>query len=421
MASRRDFIKGAAVAGLATQLPWGIARASVPIADRKFIFVTCNGGWDVTKAFATCHDNPNVTMEPGTDVGRFGDLSFVDHANRETVRRFFELHNERSLILNGVMVPSVAHDACRRLVMTGSTADSGSDWPAILASAGAGTYPLPHLVLDGPSYPGRLGTMVTRTGGGGQLEDLLSGEILFDADTPVQPLDYRSEDLVDRYLERRAAAELLSAKHPEQKRLLDAYDQALQRSLGLKALQDDVDWGAGTLFGQQIKVGVSALSLGISRCITMKFQENSWDTHTDNAPQQSENFRSLFNYLLVLMDTLAVNPGTSVGSTLADETLVVVVSEMGRTPQLNSDLGRDHWPCTSMLLVGPGVASGRVIGEFDEFFYGAPVDPNTGDKDNGGILMTSANVGASLIQLADIDPEEFLPGVAPIPGLLGGG
>ena len=418
MRNRRDFLRGAALAGLATQIPFGRVHASVPMADRKFIFVTCNGGWDVTTAFATCHDNPNVDMEPLTEVGTFGDLSFVDHPARSTVRTFFERNASQSLIINGLMVPSVAHEACRKLVMTGTSADGASDWPAILASAGAGDYPLPHLVLDGPSYPGRLGTVVTRTGGGGQLEDLLSGEILEESDIPVRALDYRSEDLVDRYLERRAEAEMRSNNSDLQNELLSAYDQSLQRSLGLKALKDDVDWGAGTLFGSQIKVGAAALSLGISRCLTMKFQENSWDTHSDNAKQQADNFRSLFNYLAVLMDTLAVNPGTSPGATLADETLVVVLSEMGRTPQLNSDEGRDHWPCTSMLLVGPGISSGRVIGEFDEFFYGAPVDPGSGELFNGGELLTSANVGATLIQLADIDPGEFLPGVAPIPGLL---
>jgi uncharacterized protein (DUF1501 family) len=418
MASRRDFIKGAALAGLATQLPLGFAGSSVPVADRKFIFVTCNGGWDVTPVFATCHDNPNVDMEAMTDVGQFGDLRFVDHPNRPTVRTFFERNHQQALILNGLMVPSVAHESCRRLVMTGTTADSASDWPAILASAGAGDYPLPHLVLAGPSYPGPLGTVVTRTGGSGQLEGLLSGEILERSEIPVRPLDYRSEDLVDRYLQRRAQAELLSAGSAEQERLLAAYDQSLERGLNLKALKDDVDWGAGTLFGQQIKVGVAALSLGISRCITMKFKENTWDTHQDNMVLQSENFASLFNYLLVLMDTLAVNPGTSAGATLADETLVVVLSEMGRTPQLNSEAGRDHWPCTSMLLVGPGVAGGRVIGEYDDFFYGGPIDATSGESSSDGMFMTSANVGASLIQLADVDPEEFLPGVASIPGIL---
>lgn len=148
MRNRRDFLRGAALAGLATQIPFGRVHASVPMADRKFIFVTCNGGWDVTTAFATCHDNPNVDMEPLTEVGTFGDLSFVDHPARSTVRTFFERNASQSLIINGLMVPSVAHEACRKLVMTGTSADGASDWPAILACAGAGDYPLPHLVLD---------------------------------------------------------------------------------------------------------------------------------------------------------------------------------------------------------------------------------------------------------------------------------
>lgn len=45
---------------------------------------------------------------------------------------------------------------------------------------------------------------------------------------------------------------------------------------------------------------------------------------------------------------------------LMDSTLVVWMGEFGRTPKINNDAGRDHWPgCYSVLLAGGGVREGR--------------------------------------------------------------
>lgn len=52
---------------------------------------------------------------------------------------------------------------------------------------------------------------------------------------------------------------------------------------------------------------------------------------------------------------------------LLDETLVVVMGEMGRTPKVNSRAGRDHWPqCGFVLLAGGGVKRGFVLGKTDK-------------------------------------------------------
>ncbi|HZZ78652.1 MAG TPA: DUF1501 domain-containing protein [Gemmataceae bacterium] len=51
---------------------------------------------------------------------------------------------------------------------------------------------------------------------------------------------------------------------------------------------------------------------------------------------------------------------------MLEETLVVAMGEMGRTPYLNANGGRDHWPhCWSILLAGGGVRGGQVIGASD--------------------------------------------------------
>jgi uncharacterized protein (DUF1501 family) len=51
---------------------------------------------------------------------------------------------------------------------------------------------------------------------------------------------------------------------------------------------------------------------------------------------------------------------------LLDETLVIVMGEFGRTPDLNRANGRDHWTrCWSAALAGGVIAGGRVIGGTD--------------------------------------------------------
>jgi uncharacterized protein (DUF1501 family) len=51
---------------------------------------------------------------------------------------------------------------------------------------------------------------------------------------------------------------------------------------------------------------------------------------------------------------------------LLDSTLVVWLGDFGRTPLINKDAGRDHWPqCYSAVLAGGGLRGGRVVGQSD--------------------------------------------------------
>ncbi len=55
---------------------------------------------------------------------------------------------------------------------------------------------------------------------------------------------------------------------------------------------------------------------------------------------------------------------------LLDSTLVVVLGEFGRTPKVNKDAGRDHWPgAMSVLMAGAGVPRGHVVGATDAKGY----------------------------------------------------
>ena len=79
-----------------------------------------------------------------------------------------------------------------------------------------------------------------------------------------------------------------------------------------------------------------------------------WDTHKDN-------FQTLKDSRLPHTDaTLSALLDDLEDRGLLDETLVYWTGDFGRTPKINKDAGRDHWPqCQSVLMAGGGVRGGR--------------------------------------------------------------
>ncbi len=92
---------------------------------------------------------------------------------------------------------------------------------------------------------------------------------------------------------------------------------------------------------------------------------------------------------------------------LLDETLILVTTEFGRTPKVNSGAGRDHWPRVfSIAMAGGGIKGGYVHGASDALAADPAEKP-----------VTIADYAATLYQLLGIDPESDLlaPGGRPIP------
>jgi uncharacterized protein (DUF1501 family) len=85
-----------------------------------------------------------------------------------------------------------------------------------------------------------------------------------------------------------------------------------------------------------------------------------WDTH-------SNNFARLRNDLLPPLERASVSLLDDLAARgRLDETLVVWLTEFGRTPRLNSGAGRDHFPnCYSVAFAGGGIQGGQVYGRSD--------------------------------------------------------
>lgn len=420
--NRRSFLGGSALAmALPSLLLARRGKAAPADGDLRFVFVFASGGWDTTRVFAPVFDNPDVDMEGAAQPASEGGISWVDHPNRPRVSAFMRGNAHRMVVVNGILVRAIAHDICTMLALTGGSSGLDPDWATILANAAAERFTLPHLVVGGPNFSGDMVTSVARTGSASQLAALLSGDILERNDRYIGSPSAPVESAVDRFVRRRAVARASGSHSPVDQALANTFASATDAAQGLKDYQYIMDFSAGTSLADQARVAVDALRLGLCRSVTLGFEGGGglgWDSHADNDATQGPLFESLFTglgELMGLLDTTAAEDG----GILAERTVVVVMSEMARTPQLNATLGKDHWPYTSMMLMGPGLAHGRVLGGYDGGFGGAPVDLASGDLYEGGSLISAEAVGAALLELAGIDPGDWVSGTEPLRGMLG--
>jgi hypothetical protein len=131
-------------------------------------------------------------------------------------------------------------------------------------------------------------------------------------------------------------------------------------------------------FGQSVLIGRRLLEAGVRlvhvNCMSSILGgDKNWDTHKDN-------FNLLSRVLLPRTDrAIAALLEDLSSSGLLEETLIVVTGEFGRSPKINAQAGRDHWPQVfSALVAGAGLAGGRTFGSSDRNGaspFSAPIQP----------------------------------------------
>jgi hypothetical protein len=101
-------------------------------------------------------------------------------------------------------------------------------------------------------------------------------------------------------------------------------------------------------------------------------QGQNWDAHFNCANQHKTHLLPAADQSLsALIEDLDARG-------LLDSTLVVAMGEFGRTPKINREAGRDHWPdCYTVLMAGGGIRGGAVYGASDRIGAYPAVDPVT--------------------------------------------
>jgi len=145
----------------------------------------------------------------------------------------------------------------------------------------------------------------------------------------------------------------------------DMYDDAvrLMKSKDLKAfdLKEESESTRESYGSDNFGQGVLLARRLVERQVRfVEVQLGGWDTHQNNFSRVPERCAILDQALSALLDDLSKRG-------LLEETLVVLATEFGRTPNINVNDGRDHYPkAFSCMLAGGGIRGGQVWGSTDK-------------------------------------------------------
>ncbi len=130
---------------------------------------------------------------------------------------------------------------------------------------------------------------------------------------------------------------------------LEAFDLS-QEPTALREAYGDNQFGQGCLLARRL------VENGIR---FVEVQLGGWDTHQANFIRVPERCDTLDRGMSNLLADLEVRG-------LLDDTLVVLTTEFGRTPRINQNVGRDHYPkAFSSVLAGGGIKGGQTYGKTD--------------------------------------------------------
>jgi hypothetical protein len=297
------------------------------------------------------------------------------------------------------------HGGASRLMMRGRPGEAGLDYPdlgAVLARELGEDGPVPDYVsfyfaTEGrnmaPGHPGFLGA---RYGS-------------MDLYTSMIPENIRLAGISAQEHQQRAQLRDLISGPFEANRAgngIDSHRQAYDRVGGIMSCERLFDIGrepqpirdryGPTLFGQQALAARRLVEAGVP---FVRVGRAWWDSHGQNFETHQEMVPELDHVMSTLLDDLEQRG-------LLENTLVVTLAEFGRTPAINSQLGRDHfasaWSCS---LSGCGVHGGSVYGRTD------PTGNTVADGEIG-----AARLFATIYQALGINHRKnYYVGARPVP------
>ena len=357
--ARRSFLGG--MAGLGAG--FGLGALTTPAAakqlaggEKKVLVVYMSGGlsqlesWDPT---------------PGTDTG--GPFRAIPtsvsgvHISELLPHTAKQMH--RMVLVRGVNTRENNHGKGKYAMTRGRKQMPGSDFPHLGSVASklltAESNPLPGFIRITPSgssantkdaaYLGPRYGSISLGGGKAPINSERYAKLSAEGD---QRRNTFRRNVSDRFAKHRRTAET------------EAYLQSFDRAAQLMERRDvfdvtkepakDQERYGGHDFGRHCLLARRLLE---NDATYVQVSHSNYDTHNENFNFHIEQLGEFDHTFATLLDDLAERG-------LLDHTLVVVMSEFGRTPRINQNYGRDHWGTAwSVAMAGCGLQHGAVVGK----------------------------------------------------------
>jgi len=408
--ARRTFLKSCAAAGLGFATAIGardligseVTDGPAPYDGPYYVVFNATGGWDTTYLMDPKGiDGINRLYGQG-EILTQGAHRFAPTAKQVSAgmsnEDFFERYGAELLVMHGIDLSVNNHTPCSRYMATGKL-DSVAypTFPALVAACRGPESPLAFLTFGDYSATGNLVPM-------SRVPYLQSLNLLAKADFVEgnERAPYHEpfvSDRIERALRERFEARVAGAMLPRVERsesmLFAAQSNSKTLSRIVPYIPDEV---AKERLHQQCDIALAAFKAGV--CVSANLAIGQFDSHSNNDADQMKlipEFLAGIDYLLKKSEDLQIR----------EKLVVVMQSEMGRTPTYNSGNGKDHWSINSIMYLGAGIAGNRVVGATDEKQFPVTIDPQTMASDSRlGIRVRPEHVHQSLRELAGIADHE---------------
>jgi hypothetical protein len=400
---RRDFLKLCGLAGLGLAVPFRLSSArekakEEPYAGPYYVVFNASGGWDTTYLMDPKGVNGINRLYKEGDILTKGAHKYApikQHAKGGMCNEdFYAEFGDELLAFNGLDYSVNNHSPGERYMATGKL-DSLAypTFAALVAACRGSDCPLAFMTFGNYSATGNLIAM-SRVPYLPSLRKIANADA-FDGNERSPYHDKFALDRIEEALREEHESNALRPRLPRAER---GENMLYAAQVNSKALQRVTQFIPANVpkerLSQQAEIALASFKAGV--CVSANLSIGQFDSHANNDPDQMKLIPELLAgvaYLLRRAGELKIR----------DQLVVVLQSEMGRTPNYNAGNGKDHWSIGSAMFLGRGIKGNRAIGATDEKQFTVPINPKTQQLDKEkGIRIRPEHIHESLRELAGI-------------------
>ncbi len=402
---RRDFLKLCGLAGLGFACSSGLdsllkaeSKEDAPYDGPFYIVFNAAGGWDTTYLMDPKGiEGINRLFKDG-DILTQGNHKFAPTENHKSGgmsnEEFYKEFGRELLTFNGLDYSVNNHSPGARYMATGKL-DSLAypTFAALVAACKGPTCPLSFLTFGNYSATGNLVAM-SRVPYLPSLQRIANADAI-DGNVRSPYHDDFAISRIEQALNEQQAARATQPRLPRQERAESMLYAAQVNSKSMERITPFIPKeNPKERLAQQAEIALASFKAGV--CVSANLSIGQFDSHQNNDVDQ-------MRLLPELLAGIAYTLRRAEALQLREKLVVVMQSEMGRTPTYNNGNGKDHWSIGSIMLLGPGIKGDRVLGATDEKQFGVPFNPVTlsTDKEHG-IKIRPEHIHEALRQHAGI-------------------
>jgi hypothetical protein len=409
MQMRRDFLKRCGLAGLGFTLPYcapvsGRAYAEdKPYAGPYYMVFNASGGWDSTYLMDPKGiDGINRLYQAG-DILTRGAHKFAPTAAHikggMSNEDFYSELGDQLLVFNGLDYSVNNHSPGARYMATGKL-DSMAypTFAALVAACQGPTCPIAYLTFGNYSATGNLVAM-SRIPYVPSLQRVANADAV-DGNLKAPYHDDFALDRIEKALADQNQAHIASPRLPRSERAENMLYAAQVNSKALERVTPHIPKEIPKeRLAQQAEIALAAFKAGV--CVSANLTISQFDSHANNDEDQMRlipEFLAGVAYVVRRSEELQIR----------DQLVIILQSEMARTPTYNQGNGKDHWSIGSIMFLGKGIQGNRVIGATDEKQFHVPINPTTlACQPESGVRVRPEHIHAALRELAGIADHPF--------------